>query len=203
VCTRQSLFEICIQIQGQRRRRPPPPPAPTQRKILGGPKSGMCHLGQSIHVVCCVGYLGSEYDRRMVIACVSALLQCFVCMSRLDRCLSEGRNHVTLIVPSSPTFCRESPRRLIYSYSSHFLLVCENCLLHVKTGRFYLLRTCVINRQFFVRQNENILNFVGTLCTVHPKLWFPNHWCTRKARIASAVGDCEHSTSVAPRLVDS
>lgn len=81
----------------------------------------------------------------------------------------------------------ELPTRLIYSYSSHVLLVCENCLLHVKTGRYCLLRMCVINRcQFFFHQNENT-EFCGhqfhTLCTVLPKLWFPNHGCTRNTRM--------------------
>jgi hypothetical protein len=58
VCTRRSLF-------------------------LERPNLVCVSLVKSIHVVCSVGHLGSEYDRRMVIACVSAFLQCFVCYEQI------------------------------------------------------------------------------------------------------------------------
>jgi len=83
----------------------------------------------------------------------------------------------------------ESPRRVIYSYSSHVLLVCENCLLHVKTGRYCLLRMCVINRcQFFVHKNENTLNFVGTNFVPFVQS-FPN--CGSRITVVLEMRECK------------
>jgi hypothetical protein len=85
----------------------------------------------------------------------------------------------------SPTFCSHQQDRFMVIRHTFFGCFgqCENCLLHVKTGGYYLLQTSVINRfQFFVVRDENgVAEFTGlqsdALCTVRTKLLIVKFMC--------------------------